>query len=111
MKYRYDKAARPALEKYLESLAGGNNDDETIGDFEADPDCFTFETGSGNSQVSYHINQETGKVVVEYKYPDSKKNDWHKYESHIKPMLQKHVVSQNGGRRKTRRATKKRSRN
>jgi hypothetical protein len=110
MKYVFDKEARSTFEKYLGALA--EEDEIAVGDFEAEPDAFFWETGSGNNKASVHINQTTGKLVFKYDLPNSKKNDWCEHEENIEHRLKKHVIKkQGGGRRKTRRATKKRARN
>ena len=110
MKYHFDNEAKRAFEKFL-----GNMEDEvTVGDFEAEPEdkprAFFWETGAGNNKASVRINQSTGKLVFKYDMPKSKENDWCEHEENIEYMLKKHIVSQKGGRRSTkRRGTKRRA--
>jgi len=108
MKYHFDNEAKRAFEKLLGSM----EDEITVGDFEASPEdkprAFFWETGAGNNKASVRINQSTGKLVFKYEMPNSKENDWCEHEDNIEYMLKKHIVSQKGGRRRTKRRSAKR---
>jgi hypothetical protein len=108
MKYHFDNEAKRAFEKLLGSM----EDEITVGDFEASPEdkprAFFWETGAGNNKASVRINQSTGKLVFKYEMPNSKENDWCEHEDNIEHMLKKHIVSQKGGRRRTKRRSAKR---
>jgi len=71
-----------------------------IGDYERDPDDIYFNMGSGTDGVGFKINQSTGTVEVRYIDPETD-NEWESYSGAIVRLLQKHVVKQSGGRRKT----------
>jgi len=109
MKYHFDNEAKRAFEKLLGSM----EDEITVGDFEASPEdkprAFFWETGAGNNKASVRINQSTGKLVFKYEMPNSKENDWCEHEDNIEHMLKKHIVSQKGGRRRTKRQSKRRT--
>ena len=97
--YRYDETVGDAISTLLGKFVNTNG--IFIGDYERDPDDIYFNMGSGTDSVGFKINQSTGTVEVRYTDPETD-NEWEAYSGAIVRLLQKHVVKQSGGKRKTR---------